>query len=144
MRNIKDLLNQDETTLGTLVARVQDIHLLNNTIKQILKDDFPHYHISSFDKGILTIIVYNGPDATLLRYQSSQIISKLRSYPQWAGLASVKIKVQVPPTVYKPVEPEVRQPLSEENKAQFKALADALKSEDGMQGIVEVLNRLSS
>lgn len=142
MQKITDLLNQTESTLGALVAKVQSLNTLNHTIKKILKEDLPPFQISSFDKGILTITVTNASEATYLRYQVPQLMSQLRAFPQWAGLSSIKIKVQVPQAIYKPVEIEPNQPMSESNIEQIKSLIEMLKADEGTESLVKSLENL--
>lgn len=142
MQKITDLLNHTDSTLGNLITKVQELHTLNHTIKQILRDDLPPFQISSFDKGILTITVSNAAEATYLRYQIPQIMSQLRAFPQWAGLSSVKIKIQLPQAIYKPIVIEPNQPLSQNNIEQIKSLIETLKDEIGTQALVKSLEKL--
>jgi len=130
--SICDLLENGDTQLGKLIAKVRDIEALHHTLQKILDPTLaPHCHIGHYQSGILTIFSENAAWATQLRYQVPEIITKLRSFPEWAGLCSIQIKVQTE-GYQKITEPAPASPpptLSEHSASQLQALADQLKQQ---------------
>ncbi len=146
--SIQNLLDKSETQLGKIISQAQAIEELNIAFTSALDTELiPHCRVGYYDSGVLTLFTHNAAWATRLRYGVPLILSKLRTIPQWAGICSIQVKIQKDwHKVKEPVSatPEVHPPLtlSEANAAQIQALADSLKSQPGMEKLVESLERI--
>lgn len=146
---INDLLNKSESPLGKLIAHAQAIDELNNTFISVLdKELIPYCRVGYYDLGVLTLFANSSAWATRLRYAVPNLLSKLRSIPQWAGICSIQIKVlkNAEHEKTKTTQPESPFPpplkMSANNAAQIQALADSLKEQPGMEKLVASLQRL--
>jgi len=93
--SISDLFNKPESLLSKLLAQVKAIEKLNNTLSQVLETELiPHCRVGSYDNGVLTLLADSAAIATRLRYAVPDAMSKLRGIQEWAGLCSIKVKVQ--------------------------------------------------
>ena len=147
---IRDLLKKPETQLGKLFAHAKTIDDLNLILMQVLDPDLAsHCRVGSYHQGVLLLLCSSSAFATTLRYQVPGIISKLRSYSQWAGLSSIQVKVQtltleIPPDKIKHrPEDEHSLVISEVNKSQLQALIDDLKTQPGMDALIKSLEKLT-
>jgi hypothetical protein len=96
--NIHAVLRQGE--LGSLLVELQKIKALNQAILPLLPEQFrDSCQVSRIDKGCATLDVANGSMATMLRYEIPNILSELRKQKDWLGLASLKTRVKVDPTL---------------------------------------------
>lgn len=146
--NIHDLLKKPETQLGKLIAQAQAIGELSCTFTKVLDPDLiSHCRVGCYESGVLTLFTESAAWATKLRYSVPTILSKLRTFPQWAGLCSIQVKVQTswhqmvapPPPKVNNIMPK----LSAINTIQLQALADTLKGQPGTEKLVESLERLA-
>lgn len=146
---INDLLNKSESPLGKLIAHAQAIDELNHTFTSVLDNELiPHCRVGYYDLGVLTLFATSSAWATRLRYATPNLLSKLRSIPQWAGICSIQIKVQknieqetqASAQTENPFPPPLK--MSASNAEQIQALADSLKNTPGMEKLVASLERL--
>jgi hypothetical protein len=103
--------------------------------------------VGYYHQGILILFTDSPARATQLRYQTPSMLSKLRTYPQWAGLCSIQVKVQTKiPVVLSEAKKDVLSPLEpipESCKAHLQSLANDLKEKPGMEKLVASLERLA-
>jgi hypothetical protein len=147
--SINEVLKQSDSLVAKLITRAQALNHLQKSFVTVLDNELiPYCRIGCYDLGVLTLLTPNAAWATRLRYASSDMLSKLRSIPQWAGISSIQVKIQKPdptPASAAPIAPEYRNPpkLSAHNSGQLQALADELRGKPGMDKLVESLERLA-
>ena len=152
---IRDLLKQPETQLGKLFAHAKAIDDLNLTFLKVIDSDLvPHCRVGSYHQGIMVLLCSSPAYATKIRYLVPSIISKLRSYTQWAGLSSIQVKVQtqIPESPADQIPDKIKHSpaeayplcLSEGTKLEFQELAERLRGMKGMDSLVKILERLAT
>lgn len=134
--------------MGRLLAKLRSIQTLNNSFSQALGADLiPHCRVGYYHQGILILFTDSPARATQIRYQTPHLLSKLRTYPQWAGLCSIQIKVQTKqPIIIEERSPPISEPrfIPEEGRAHLQSLANDLKDKPGMKSLVDSLERLAN
>lgn len=85
-------LNSGE--LGNLFRHLAQIEALNAALKPLLPETFREgCRVENIEQGCVILAVKNASIVTLLRYELPQLLNQLRQDPRWAGLASIKCKV---------------------------------------------------
>lgn len=150
-KTLTQLCDEDKTHLGQLIAKARSIDELNYAFKHLIGPDLAtNCRVGSLEQGVLTIFTDNASWATRIRYQTPNILSKLRSNQQWANLSSIQVKVK---TCYEPVNTNPPPPskvkkekISPETAQQLADLAKQLEdSEDkeDCQNLVRTLKRMA-
>lgn len=155
---INHLLENAETTLGKLIEKANSLAALDQAFAMMLEGDLASQcYVSHYENGRLLLLVENASLATKLRYKVPEILSKLRSFPTWAGLGSIQIKVQKDGNALNrrldlqakaqqiPAPPMAPQILPAPNRAQFLSLAESFKTtqeKPGMEKLIASLERI--
>lgn len=145
---IDNLLESSQTPLGKLIAQAQALEALNQLFLKILDPQLAaHCRVGDYRLGVLTLFTINAASATQLRYRVSDLLSQLRAYPTWAGLCSIKVKVQThgyqKPSFVCQSEPKPAL-LKPSTAEQLLALAAHLKAQPDNDQLVKSLERLAS
>lgn len=81
--------------LSKLVKKVDQLTKLNRTILAQLDPDLAkHCRVTSCREGILTLTTSSPVWGHTLRFSEIELLSTLRSYPEWCGLKAVRTSVQ--------------------------------------------------
>jgi len=146
---VSNLLQGESSPLAKLIEQAQAISELNKTLEQVLDSELiAHCRVGYYEKGVLTLLAQSAAFGTRLRYFTPTILSKLRTFKDWAGLCSIQIKIEtfVVPTVEQlaPKEEEkLPQKLSVDNAMRFQELADNMRANGVDDKLVASLERLA-
>jgi len=145
--SVFDILQQTDSLLGKLLIKSRSIDALNKIFSQVLAPELlPHCRVGSYFQGVLVLFTTSSARATQLRYQIPHLLSTLRTYPEWAGLCSIQIKVETKPPIIieeKPPTPSTPMVIPEASRAHLKSLANDLREKPGMESLVASLDRLA-
>lgn len=84
--------------LCELMKKVEELTKLNKIVLTQLNPQLSKYcRIHSYEAGILTLSSHSPVWGHTLRFAESELLSHLRTYPEWAGLKSIRSKVVAPP-----------------------------------------------
>ena len=93
-KKIDSILNNDDSVFGRLINKAKTLSKLDDIIQRVLDEKLKgRYKIAGYEKGVLTFLTDNSATATQIRYQTPEILKRLRSQSQWAGLVTINVKV---------------------------------------------------
>lgn len=146
-KKIDRILNNDDSVFSRLINKAKTLSKLDDTIQSVLDAKLKgRYKIAGYEKGLLTFLTDNSATATQIRYQIPEILKRLRSQPQWAGLVTISVKVHhhwheyITPSPKEPVgEPVV---ISEQSKQSLRMLIESLKEDPRNEAIIRSLHKL--
>lgn len=130
-RSLADLL-QISPTLSALTSRVRDLEKINQIILQKLEPEVAqNCQVANLRNGILYLATTSPAWHHQLRFLTSDLLSQLRTEPDWMGLKSIEIQVQQPSTPYVPLEQQPSKPqrLSKENAELLSEAAASLSND---------------
>jgi len=138
---INDILQAPNNQLSNLVAKVNQLNQLNQSLSKILDAKLAsHCQITNLENGVLTILVDNSSWGTKIRYASPDILNKMH---QTDNLSKVKsIKCIVRPKRYeraKTKQSDQKLNISVENAQLLRSIAKGVKDKK----LREALQRLS-
>jgi hypothetical protein len=80
--------------LCELVKKVEALTKLNQVVAAQLDPQLSkHCRVHSYEAGILTLSSSSPAWGHTLRFAESELLSRLRSYPEWCGLISIRSRV---------------------------------------------------
>lgn len=83
--------------LCELVKKVEELTKLNKVVLSQLDPKLArHCRVHSYEAGILTLSTHSSAWGHTLRFAESDLLSHLRSYPEWCGLKSIRSRVLPP------------------------------------------------
>lgn len=96
-QSVHTILAKGQGPLGYVLAKVEQLRTLNQQIQTLLRPELAqHCQVANLRDGCLILQVDNAAWATQLRFEQTELLSKLRKQPALAGLASIKIQVRAP------------------------------------------------
>jgi hypothetical protein len=100
-------------TLSQIVHQVDQLAKLNRIVHQKLDSELRnHCRVANYRQGILILTTHSSAVGHLLRFAKSELLTALRSLPEWCHLKSIKIHVRpsqletqktIPPTKAHPL-----------------------------------------
>ncbi len=91
--------------LRELVKKVEELTKLNQVVRSQLDPKLAkHCKVHSYDNGILTLSTHSPVWGHTLRFSESDLLSRLRAYPEWCGLKSIRSRVLPPNAAEEPLE----------------------------------------
>lgn len=152
---ICDIMHNANSVVGKLIKKASQLEALNQQFQQIVQHNRQYTfstgcRVGCYELGVLTLFADNGALATKVRYSIPDILSQLRSKPEWAGIRSIQVKIDIrqQETVLHAhkINPfPTPMPPSEKNANHLLSIANQLasnKEEDAMQ-LAKSLERLA-
>ncbi len=146
-KKIDSILNNDDSVFGRLINKAKTLSKLDDIIQSVLDAKLKgRYKIAGYEKGVLTFLTDNSATATQIRYQTPEILKRLRSQSQWAGLVTINVKVHhhwheyIAPPPKEPVGEPVM--MSEQSKESLRMLIESLKEDPRNEVIIKSLHKL--
>ena len=109
---------------GKIVKKVEEISKLNTIVQEALDPKLAAYcRVANVRDGILILTTHSSSYGNLLRYAEVELLTRLRSDPNWCHLKSIKTCVR-PPMTHAQKPPQVNKPtLTESNSTCIQATA---------------------
>jgi len=138
---INDILQAPNNQLSNLVAKVNQLNQLNQSLSKILDAKLAsHCQITNLENGILTILVDNSSWGTKIRYASPDIINKMRYTEALSKVKSIKCIVRPGKHIsIKNEQSDQKLSISAENAQLLRSIAESVKD----KGLRKALQRLS-
>lgn len=130
---VSSLLQPNHRDLQTVLSKVKAIATLNQHIQPLLDPKLqPYCQVANLSNGILVMLATNSSVATQLRYQTADILTKLRSNPSLRHIKEIQCKVRPPIKItvergQSNKKPEKMTPLSTETAETLLAMADTIE-----------------
>lgn len=138
---INDILQAPNNQLSSLIAKVNQLNQLNQSLSKILDAKLAsHCQITNLEKGILTILVDNSSWGTKIRYASPNILNKMHQKDVFSKVKSIKCIVR--PKRHertKTKQSDQKLNISAENAQILRSVANGVKDEK----LREALRKLS-
>ncbi len=94
-QSVHNILSQGQGPLAYVLAKVEQLRMLSQQVQKLLRPELAqHCQVANLRDGCLILQVDNAAWATQLRFEQTELLSKLRKQPELAGLASIKIQVR--------------------------------------------------
>jgi|GEM_PF-6539648 len=88
---IQKIIESQNSLLSMIHEKLPEIKHCEKLLKKHLPEKLdPHYWVSNFHEGIITITVANAETATFLRYQKAELIQKLRAEEKMTSLRNIE------------------------------------------------------
>ena len=84
--------------LSQIVNKVEQLAKLNRIVHQKCNPELrKHCRVANYRDGILILTTHSSAVGHLLRFEKSELLTALRSLPEWCHLKSIKIHVRPKP-----------------------------------------------
>lgn len=84
--------------LSQIVNKVEQLAKLNRIVHQKCNPELrKHCRVANYRDGILILTTHSSAVGHLLRFEKSELLTALRSLPEWCHLKSIKIHVRPNP-----------------------------------------------
>jgi len=139
-KTIASLIKKGGGTLQQLVDQALHLKALNEGLRQHLDSEIAKQcKVINLEQGCLTIAATNGNYATLLRYQTGELLSALRKIKGFHGLASIKVQVApISKPLVKKEDPPVSRKLTPEEAQTLLATAVTLDNEEIKKALAQL------
>jgi hypothetical protein len=85
--------------LSQIVNKVEQLAELNRIVHQKCNPELrKHCRVANYRDGILILTTHSSAIGHLLRFEKSELLTALRSLPEWCHLKSIKIHVRPNPS----------------------------------------------
>ncbi len=138
---LNNILQTGSQRLQNLIVRSKQLADLNSLLRtEIGQPLAQHCHIANLRDNCLVIGVSSAACATVLRYQSFDLLQKLRQHTTFAALANIKIKVT--PTEIAPPKLTLEKP--KVNAGDADILFETAQTYAADDPLAKVLNKLGN
>lgn len=122
--NIDDILHMPDNQLSSIIAKVNQLNQLNQSLSEILDPKLAaHCQITNLENQTLTLLVDNSSWGTKIRYATPEILKKMQQTSALYQIEQIKCIVR-PNQQHKPA----KKPLSEQKMAISSENAEILRS----------------
>jgi hypothetical protein len=140
---INDILQSSDNQLSNLIAKVNQLNELNQSLSKILDSKLAaHCQITNLENGILTILVDNSSWGTKIRYTSPDIINKMHDTNVLSKVKSIKCIVR--PGKYertKTKQPDQKLTISAENAQLLRSIAQGVKDKKLREALMKLAEK---
>ena len=97
MHPIARIMQESQTELYHIINKVRTLQTLNKVLHEFLDHKFrPYCYVANLENDILVIGITNAAVATIIKFNTPEILAALQHHP--AGSKISKIKCRVLPT----------------------------------------------
>lgn len=143
--NIDDILHMPDNQLSSIIAKVNQLNQLNQSLSDILDPKLAaHCQITNLENQILTLLIDNSSWGTKIRYVTPEILKKMQQIPTLCQVKQIKCIVR-PKQQYRNANPPQtaqktaqKMPISSENAKILRSVAHGIKDEKLKQALLQL------
>lgn len=130
--NIDDILHMPDNQLSSIIAKVNQLNQLNQSLSEILDPKLAaHCQITNLENQTLTLLVDNSSWGTKIRYVSPEILKKMQQTPALCQVKQIKCIVRPKQQCRNagPSQTAQKMTISSENAQILRSIANEIKDE---------------
>jgi hypothetical protein len=138
---INNILQAPNSQLSNLIAKVNQLHQLNQSLSKILDPKLTaHCQITSLENETLTLLVDNSSWGTKIRYMSPDIIEKMQQIPTLYQIKHLKCIVRPNKQHNRSKNKQLEQKLtiSDENAQLLRSIANNIKDKKLKEALIQL------